>query len=383
VDFTAFSDKFSSTPNTFSGVNVDRDVAMTLPAVWRCISLNSETIASLPVDSFRKEGKRRVATPAPFWLERPNDEYTWAEMIQEVQVGLERDENAYLLKVSTASGRLFELWHLAPHAVTPERLNGSSGPIVYKVATNAGIETLPANAILHIKGLTMPRELKGLSRIASAQNAIGQGLAAAEFGQRFFGDGAHLSGVVTAPGKVEQPVVESIQKMFTKRHGGISKSHALGVLTGGATWTPLSVKPEESQFLQTQEWTAAQIAYMFGIPPHYVTNVDGAKGFVTSIVESKLLWLTTGLQPRIVRLERAFSSLLPPGQYIKFNLDAFLRPTPQERADFYGKMAAVMGLTPDEIRALEDLDPLPDGMGEKPLQSVQYVWPETSPEVVQ
>ena len=130
------------------------------------------------------------------------------------------------------------------------------------------------------------------------------------------------------------------------------------------------MKPEESQFLETQKFTAVQIASVFGVPPEYVTDAEGAKGYVTGLYARQMLWLQTGLLPRIKRLETAFNTLLPEGVYLKFNVDGLLRADPSERAALCTAMIQHKALTPNEWRALEDLNPLPGG--DEPLESVQF-----------
>lgn len=372
--FLTFEDVFSTDPNTHAGVAVASDSALTLPAVFRCIALNAETIASLPVDCLVKRGDVRepYAYP-PSWLTRPNGEYDWGQFIQEVQTSLEMDGNAFILKVSTESGRLFELWHLAPQMVSVDRARElRNAPLYYRVTTAAGVDVFPASAILHIKAFTLPRQMRGLSPIMwLLAQTIGTGLAAQEFGARFFGDGAHLSGVVESPTMLNQEQQDKLRATFKKRHGGVSKSHALGILTGGAKWVPMSVKPEEAQFLETQKFTAVQIAQAYGIPPEFVTDAEGAKGYVTGLHMRMQMWNITGLNPRIVRLERAFSGLLTDKAYVRFNRNAFLQMDPEQRTKYYA--AAQMGewMTPDEIRAKEDMNPL-GGDYAKPLKSVQW-----------
>ncbi|MBU0631006.1 MAG: phage portal protein, partial [Candidatus Margulisbacteria bacterium] len=198
----------------------------------------------------------------------------------------------------------------------------------------------------------------------------GLGLAAEQYGAQYFGTGATLSGVLNLP---EEPGPEAIQELrdqFKRRHGGISKSHAIGILTGGATWTPLSVKPEESQFLETRRFTDVQIAHGFGVPPEYVTEAEGVKGYVTGLYARQYTWMTTGINPRLVRLERKLSALLPGDDYIRFNRNAFLAMDPQERAQFYNQGLLGRWIVPNEIREKEDKDPLPGG--DDPLWSVQW-----------
>lgn len=357
--FLTFEDVFGDFPNTQAGVTVTPTSAFSLPVVYRCISLNAQTIAAMPVDCMIKRGTRREAYESPPWLTCPNVRYDWMQFIQEVQTSLEIDGNAFIL-VRRAKARIVDLWHLNPRMVEVEPEPGSRDRVRYKF--DGGRETFSQEDILHIKAYSHPRSLRGLSPIQSCMEAVGQGIAAQQFGARFFGEGATLSGVIETPGSLEPKVAKSLKDSFTKSHGGANKSHAIGVLTGGAKWTPLSVKPEESQFLDTQKFTSAQIALLYGVPPNYATDAEGTKGYVTGVLAAKEMWLQFGLLYRIVRLERSFSSLLPdPNAYIKFNLRSFLRPDPQQQASMMVAEIQNGVRTINEWRALLDIDPIEGG----------------------
>lgn len=380
--FLRFEDVFPSTPNSYAGANVTADSALTFPAVYRCVKLNAETIASMPVDCLVKRGEKREPYPyPPPWLSSPSPEYDWGQFVQEVQTSLEMDGNSFILKVSSDSGRVVELLHLAPRMVDVRRLGGTDRalpPLIYEVKTGGGVQTFPSNAMLHIKAFTMPRNLRGISPLTYALlQTIGTGLAAQEFGANFFGTGAHLSGLIESPGALTTEATERLKADFAKKHGGVSKSHAIGVLTGGATWKQMSVNPEESQFLETQKWTDDQISQAYGYPPGFFST-DGAKGYVTALHASLRMWNVIGLNSRIVRLERAFSSLLPNQAYIRFNRNSLLRMDPEQRIAYYQAAQLGQWMTVNEIRTLEDLNPMPGG--DEPLHSVQWQENEPQPE---
>lgn len=366
--FIDFSDFYG--PPTYAGVNVNEDTAVNLPAVYTCWRLNAETVASLPIDVYARRGEQRVPYERPSWLDSPNDEQDWGQFIEQAQLSLEADGNSFMLKASDDRGRLAGLYNLAPSMVQVDRLNHTSGPIVYRVGTGSGgQEVFPANAVVHIRGLTPAGTLRGLSPIACAQQTIGIGLAAEQFGAQFFGNGATMSGLVEVPTALTQEQAERLQAALTKKHGGVSKSHAIGILTGGAAWKQLSVSPDEAQFLQTRKFTAVELALMYGLPPEFVTEAEGAKGYVTGLYARYQMWLQTGINPRLMRIERALSALLPRPAYVKVNRNAFLQMDPEQRVAYYAAGQLGEWLSVDEIRALEDMNPKPVG---KVLKSVQW-----------
>lgn len=365
--FTAFLDL--TTP-VAAGVSVTQDNAVNLPAVYKCVSLNAETISSLPVDVYAKRGKARVPYQTPPFVTTPNPFQNFAEFIAMSQTSLDLAGNCYWLKATDGS-RVVGLSVIAPSAVEPKVTDGQ---LVYWVTTNGGREPFAATEIVHMRGLTLPGQLVGLSPIECAKQTIGIGLAAEQYGGQFFGTGATLSGIIASPGSMTQEQADRIKEAFTKKHGGVSKSHAIGVLSGGATWTPLSVKPEEAQFLETRQYTNDEVAQMFGYPPGFFDS-DGAKGYVTALHASLRFWYVRGLLPRITRLETALSSCLPRPAYVKFNTHALLRLDPAQQTAFFAAGQTGEYLTRNEIRAWLEMDPVEGG--DEFLHSVQ--WQENAP----
>jgi HK97 family phage portal protein len=374
----SFGDLLGAT--TASGIRVTQTNAIEHPAVYRCVDLNSQTIGSFPVDCKARRGENRVAYPDPEWIRHPNDYQDFNGLVAEQQASQELYDSAFLLKAS-AGNKVVGLSVLDPNAVEMKWLALDDGRrvIVYDVQLVTGKVRLAYNEILHIKaGLPIPGALRGISPTVAARETIGTGMAARQFGANFFGTGATLSGVIETPNQMTQEQAERLQEAFKKRHGGVSKSHAVGILAGGAQWKPLSVAPNESQHLETQKYTDATIAALFGIPAEYVSpgGMEGAKGYVTGLYQRQMLWYQTGLFSRITRNERAFSSLLPRPAYIKFNVNSWLRMDPEQRVAFYAAGQQGEWLSRNDIRAYEDMNPLEDG--DEMLHSVQ--WQENAPE---
>jgi HK97 family phage portal protein len=358
---------------TYSGVSVTQDSAPQLPAVFKCWYINSSFISSLPVDVFKKEGKTRRDYMEPVWLRPPNAIQTLREFVAMTTVSLDSDGNAYWLKISDTAGRLAGLEVLNPQLVQPEivELEGRNR-LVFNVSENGHAKQYASNAVIHLKGLVPPGSLKGISPIEAAKQSIGIGKAAERFGANFFGSGATLSGVIESVGQLTKEQADSLKKQFTKKHGGIQNSHAIGVLSN-ATWKPLSVNPEEAQFLATRNYTNEEVAQMYGFPAGFFST-DGVKGYVTALSKLLRLWYLLGVNPRLVTIEDALTGLLPRGVYVKFNRYAILQMDPAEQTAFFaaGQMGEYLSI--EEIRAWLDLNPKPDGTV---LHSVQ--WQENAP----
>jgi len=370
IDFSAFSDLL--TPS-YSGVPVSQGTSVNLPAVYKCVSLNSETISSLPLDVFAKRGKARVPYAEPVWFRPPNNFQTLREVIAMTQASLDLDGNAFWFKIMDAQGRLAGIEVLDPAAVSIEVVGGR---LTYWITTANAREPYSANEVVHLRALVMPGQLRGLSPIECAKQTIGIGLAAEQFGGQFFGNGANLSGVIESTSAMTKEQADRLKADFTKSHGGVAKSHAIGVLTN-ATWKPMSVKPDEAQFLEARRYTAGEIANLYGVPVEFVGDgsTQGAKGYVTGVSMRFRMWYLTGLMPRITRIEEALTGLMPRGVYIKFNTYALLRMDPAEQTAFFAAGQLGEYITRNEIRAWLELDPV-DG-GDDFLHSVQ--WQENAP----
>lgn len=353
------TDVEASAGPTNSGVAVGPAEARTLTAVWSCQSLIADSICSLPIDTYRqtRKGGLKTALPNPKWIDKPNAFETRYSFWHKVLISLlGQDGNAFIMFGRDGSGNIVAAVALDPSQVTIDEKSSTPRFLV------GGIEYTDYE-ILHIPAFTIPGLRRGLSVIDNARESIGLGLAAEEFGARFFSQGTTMAGVIEHPGSPKPGEVAIMARMLRKKHAGLVNSHALGILTGGATWKPVSITPEQAQFLETRRFQNIQIAQLYRVPPHLIDpSVTSSWG--TGIEEQNKFFADYTLVPWLVRIEQAVSAILPGGQTIKFNVDARLRAKTAERFAAYTAAIGSGVMNPDEARALEDLPPIPDGHGE-------------------
>lgn len=348
---------------TAAGVPVTEDSAMQLLAVAACVRLLSNTVAGLPFDSVRsKGGLRTTVEPSPCILADPfggasdTQRIKRREGITQMMVSLLLRGNAYALVLTRDPyGRPTQLMVLHPDQVKCEF--DAYGRRVYEVNR---VE-VPAEDIVHLMGMSAPGAATGMSLIAYARNSIGLGLAAEEFGARFFGQGAHLTGVVQVPGDLDIERARSLKESFSGSHGGLGASHTVGVLSGGAEWKPISISPEDAQFLGTRAAQNLDIAMLFGVPPHMLGQVDRTTSWGTGIEQQSLGFLRYTLAPWLGAFEDAWSAMLPNQQSARFNVDALLRTDTAGRYATYMQARTAGLLTVNEIRALENMPPIEGG----------------------
>ena len=222
---------------------------------------------------------------------------------------------------------------------------------------------LPAEQVLHIPGLGFDG-LVGYSPIAMAKNAIGMAIACEEYGAKFFANGAAPGGVLEHPGTIKDParVRESWQAAF----GGSSNSNKVAVLEEGMKYTPISISPEQAQFLETRKFQINEIARIFRVPPHMVGDLE--KSSFSNIEQQSLEFVKYTLDPWIIRWEQSMARVLlsldeKKDLFIKFNLEGLLRGDYQSRMNGYSIARQNGWMSANDIRELENLDRIPTEQG--------------------
>src|SRR5829696_9227679 len=216
---------------------------------------------------------------------------------------------------------------------------------------------MPREDIFHVRAYTMPGQILGLSPVEYARQSVGLGLAAEEFGARFFGDGATPSGMLTSPLELTEEGAKLLDARWKAAHGQKRKT---AVLVGDLKWQPISIRPDESQFVETMQFNVNQIARVFGVPASMVGGSDDSSLTYATVESRALDYLRYSLNPWLVRLEHALGRLLPSTMNVKFNADGLLRSTTKERYEAHEIALRAGFLTKNEVRELEDRPPLPE-----------------------
>lgn len=350
---------------TLSGTQVTRDSAMQLSAVWACVSLISDAISTLPLDTFvRRGGVRTPFRPRPAWVLEPNPEQDRQQWVAQQLVALLLEGTAYVLTIRGGDGEVLEAWNVPPWMVTPRRVNRQ---VVYDVnSPDRGTQRFNRAEMFHVPALSWPGELRGIPPLEAARRVLGAGLGAQEFAERFYGQGVNPSGVVQVPGDMTIEQARELKRDFQNMQGGLRKAHLPAVLTAGASWQQVSVTPEQAQFLETRRFSTAEIARFFRCPPHLIADVERSTSWGTGIEEQNIGFVTYTLRSWLERLEQAYARhmLLFGPAFAKFNVDGLLRGDIGSRYQAYATGRQWGWLSADDVLAREDMPPLPDGQGE-------------------
>lgn len=359
---------------TAAGIKVTPESALRIGAVYACISLVAETIGSLPTSLLREDGRfRRPVNDHPLDVtltERANPEMEAGEFWEQI-VGwmLCRGNGLAWIDSTSRDGSIF-LWPIPWTRVGVART--SSGRLVYLVTLTKAehVGSLPANTriplldeeVLHYRNFGLGPI--GLSPIAQAAEAIGLSEAAQEYGARLFSQDARPGGYLKAPGTMDDDAFDKMQKRWRKLHEGTKRAHMVGFLEGGLDWVKVGMNPEEAQFLELRKFQVADIARYFRVPLFMVgVNEPGAVSYA-SVEQQGIGFVVYTLRSRITRLERVTRMRLlarEPKIFHRFNVNGLLRGDQKTRFEAYAIGRQQGFLSRNDIRALEDLEPVDGG----------------------
>lgn len=360
---------------TTSGKPVNERTAMQTTAVYACVRILAEAVASLPlhVYEYQDDGGKKLVHDHPLYYllhDEPNSEMTSFVFRETLMSHLLIWGNAYAQIIRDGAGRVLGLYPLLPDKMEVQR--DDKGNIYYVYSRNSdenpmfkeyGNIKLKAEDVLHIPGLGFDG-LIGYSPIAMAKNAVGMTLACEEYGASFFANGANPGGVLEHPGVLKDP--SKVRESWNSVYRGVSNAHKIAVLEEGMKYQQIGIPPEEAQFLETRKFQINEIARLYRIPPHMVGDLD--KSSFSNIEQQSLEFVKYTLDPWVIRWEQSLQrSLLLPGEkgkyFIKLNVDGLLRGDYQSRMNGYAVGRQNGWFSANDIREMENMNPIPDEEG--------------------
>lgn len=347
-----------------SGKRVNERTAMQMTAVYSCVRILSETLAALPLHIYeiKKDGTSKALTHPLYKIlhDEPNSDMTSFIFRETLMTHLLLWGNAYAQIIRNGKGDILALYPLMPDKMNVDR--DEKGKIFYEYLNDGVKVKLNNSEVLHIPGLGFDG-LIGYSPIAMAKNAIGMAIATEEYGAKFFENGATPSGILEHPGTVKNP--EAMRESWNRGFSG-SNSHKVAILEEGMKYTPISISPNEAQFLETRKFQISEIARIFRVPPHMVGDLE--KSSFSNIEQQSLEFVKYTLDPWVSRWEQTLQrKLLKEDEkskfYIKFNVDGLLRGDYQSRMNGYAIGRQNGWMSANDIRELENLDKIPKEEG--------------------
>ena len=359
-----------------SGKRVNERTSMQMTAVYSCVRILSEAIASLPLQLYRytSDGGKEKAVEHPLYFivhDEPNTEMTSFVFRETMMTHLLLWGNCYAQVIRNGRGQVVGLYPLMPDRMKVDRDEDRKLYYEYMTSTDDAKTTkgkdtvvrLKPEDVLHIPGLGFDG-LVGYSPIAMAKNAIGLAIAAEEYGSKFYANGASPSGVLEHPGVLKDP--NKVRESWNSTFGGSQNGSKVAVLEEGMKYSPISIAPNEAQFLETRKFQIDEIARIFRVPPHMVGDLDRAT--FSNIENQSIDFVKYTLDPWVCRIESAMNRRLlstdeKKEYFFKFNVDGLMRGDYESRMRGYAVARQNGWMSANDIRALENLDRISEEEG--------------------
>lgn len=364
------SNAVSAAINFFMGLSqagkpVNERTALQMTTVYACVRVISETVASLPLHVYRytDEGKERDYKHPLYRIlhDEPNSEMTSFVFRETLMTHLLLWGNAYAQIIRNGRGDVAALYPLLPDRMRVDR--DEARQLFYEYTKDGVVHLLKPWDVLHVPGLGFDG-IMGYSPIAVSKNAIGLAIAAEEYGSKFFSNGATPTGVLTHPGKVGSPA--ALRASWNEAYGGSKNAGRVAILEEGMKFEKVSIPNDEAQFLESRKFQVSEICRIYRVPPHMIGDLE--KATFSNIEHQAISFATHTIRPWAVRWEQAMNRALLPerekaGHFIKFNLDGLQRGDYKTRMEGYAIGRQNGWLNANDIRELEDLNPIPDEEG--------------------
>jgi HK97 family phage portal protein len=332
-------------------VAVRPDGALVVPAVWACVALLSNAVSMLPLETYRRTPSLSQRITDPDVVLTPSAGMTQSEWLHMLMVSLLLRGNAYGLKAQLDGQMRPTVVELLHPDKVDVRIDPESGAVKYLL----GPQKLDVTARMwHVRGLTLPGTVVGLSPISYAAAAIGVDLSSRKFARDFFDGGGIPKATLTTDMDLTQEQAQTAKERL--RSATVNREPA--VFGNGVKYNAISVKPEESQFLATQRANISEIARFFSIPAEMIGGETGSSLTYSNVEQRSIDFLTYGVSFWLKRIEDAFSVLLPQPQFVKFNTQNLLRTDAETQAKVDAIRVASKVLPPSRILTAMDEPPL-------------------------
>lgn len=348
---------------TISGVSVSEDSAIGLSAIWNCVALKARTLAQLPIDLYGNGtgGNKYVDFTNPVYAlvkYAPNNAQTAFNYSQITQAHLELWGNSYSIIYRDRNAVAGELWPVHPSKAVP--VLSQSRKLYYEIS---GERTFTSDEILHLPGLGFDG-IKGKSPIRIAAENIGLGLAAQTYGSTFFSNGANVGSIYTHPNQLSDTAYNRLKDSLEKKNAGLMNANRPMILEEGMKFEKVGLPPEDAQFLETRKFQKSDYASMFQVPQHLIGVMDAAtySNIEHQAIEFVVFCMTPVLKLREEEMNRKLLRTDELGRkYFKYNVNGLLRGDSAARAQYYKDGLQGGWLSVNDIRKLEDQNPVEGG----------------------
>lgn len=347
----------------FPDANVfNSDKALTLTAVWCAIRLLAESVSSLPVSVYSKQanGDKLEDTKSPIYnlvKFKPNYYQNKITFFEFIMLCICTEGNSYVQIVRNNSGTPVQLICLDPSNIT---VVANKNELFYQV-DNGGV--LDSSDILHFKTIT-DDGVNGISPVDQCSKALKWSESLETFGETFFSNGAKPSSILQTDRALSDTALQRLKTSFNNNYGKLKNSNSTIVLEEGLTFKPISISPEQAQFLSSRQFSIEEVARIFNVPPHMLKDLS--KSSFNNIEMQSQEFVTYTLMPYITRIEQEMNLKLfrtnELGKtFVEFNVNGLLRGDVKSRTEAY-KTAITNGyMSINEVRQKENMNSIEGG----------------------
>lgn len=346
---------------SWSGERIDQDSAVRMIAVYACVSLLADTVSTLPVGTYVKQGTTRLPDDDPDWLDMPvptDPSLTRIDHLSQLMWSQGLDNNSFTLVLPDVSDPA-ELRVCNPNRV--EVKSSRTGPRYTLTPDGGGREEVGPDQMVHISRARLGGTGRGVSPVSVASQSLATKRAAERLAAKVFGNGMFLSGQLLLPGPAQQEVIDQLRGEITEQYVGSDNAFKPGIFANGAKWDVPGINLAQFQLLEQNQNVTKEVARVYRIAPYLVGVTEPGAMANASVEAQGIEFEKFTIRPYIERIELAYRRLLGPGRYLKFDTKGLLRGDFKTRMEGYQVATGAKLMLPEEARALEDMPPIAPG----------------------
>lgn len=341
--------------------------ALAISAVFACVRVLAESVASLPLKLYRRVGQgKETAHDHPLYTrlhDLANPEMSAFEFRETMMAHLLLWGNCYAEIEMNQRADVLALWPLIPSRMRSIQRDCHGRLQYHYDDPKLGPVVLDGYRVFHIRGLSS-NGIIGLSPIAVVHNAIRLAANIEHFGVAFYDNGAAPGGILEHPGKLSDEAYRRLKTSWEERHRGAANAHRVAILEEGMKWSSVGMPLTDAQFLESRRFQVAEIARIYRVPPHLIQDLDRAT--FNNIEHMSLDFVVHSLRPWLVRWEQAIArSLLGDVErrtyFAEFSVEGLLRGDVESRYRAYSVGRQWGWLSRNDIRRLENMNPIEGG----------------------
>lgn len=338
-------------------VEVTPDTALSLTAVYRAVQIIATPISKMNIKTFRYAGGMEEQIENPLFVNKPSLLESRRDLLFQTVTSLATTGEAFWLKTFNSNGTSINSIRLINSSAVTVR-EDSFGQKLYDYyitntyPTNQDMVTVTSKEMEHIKLFSLPGKLRGLGPIQTCRQDIAAALDLRKYASTWFQN----AGVPTGLLKTNQMLTADQADEITERWHTKQSERKIAVVGNGFDYDPIALSPKDALFTDVQAQMVQSIARLFGIPARLLlTGIDGSSDTYSNVNDEDRIFIRQTLVSYTDAIEDAISNCLPRGTRVSFDFDSLFKADTKARYESYAIAVAGGWMTPEEVRAKEDI----------------------------